>query len=155
MWIKAIISLALPLVCGSVASFFTIPSIKGWYAGLAKPSFNPPNYLFGPVWMALYIMMGIALFLVWKKPGIPPVLKRTAITLFIVQLIFNFFWSIVFFNVHAIGWALLEIICMWVLILLTIVWFGRISKPAAWLLVPYIVWVSFATILNFAIWRLN
>jgi translocator protein len=154
MWKKLLVSMAIPLAVGAVASWATIPAIAGWYAGLNKPSFNPPNYLFGPVWTTLYALMGIALFLVWKSDA-TAALKQKAIVLFAVQLTLNFFWSIIFFNAHQPGWALVEIMAMWLFILLTIFAFGRISSLAAWLLVPYICWVSFAAVLNFAIWRLN
>jgi translocator protein len=154
MWIKLLISVAIPLITGAVASWATIPEIAGWYAGLNKPSFNPPNYLFGPVWTTLYILMGIALFLVWKSDTAIAV-KKTAITLFAVQLTLNFFWSIIFFYAHQPGWALVEIVAMWLSILLTIIAFSKISTAAAWLLVPYICWVSFAMVLNAAIWKLN
>lgn len=151
---KLIASLIVTLAVGFGGSFFTRPEIEGWYAALEKPWFNPPNWLFGPVWTTLYVMMGIALWLVWKSQAAIPV-KRTAILLFAVQLLLNFFWSLIFFNLHQIGWALLEIVLLWIFILLSILWFAKIDKKAAWLLVPYISWVSFATILNFYIWKLN
>jgi translocator protein len=154
MWIKFIVSLLVPLAVGGIAGWLTVPEIAGWYAGLNKPSFNPPNYLFGPVWTALYAMMGVAFFLVWKADA-DAGLKKTAMMLFVVQLVLNFFWSLIFFNAHQLGWALVEIIAMWVFILLTIFAFGKISSLAALLLVPYICWVSFATVLNAALWKLN
>jgi translocator protein len=154
MWIKFIVSLLVPLAVGGIAGWLTVPEIAGWYAGLNKPSFNPPNYLFGPVWTSLYALMGIAFFLVWKADA-DEGLKKTAMMLFAVQLVLNFFWSLIFFNAHQVGWALVEIVAMWLFILLTIFSFGKISSLAAWLLVPYICWVSFATILNAALWKLN
>jgi tryptophan-rich sensory protein len=107
-----------------------------------------------PVWTTLYVLMGLALYLVWKSSADAD-LKRTAIILFALQLTLNFFWSIIFFTAHQPGWALVEIAAMWLMILLTIFWFGKISSTAAWLLVPYICWVSFASVLNYSIWRLN
>jgi len=151
---KFIISLLLPLAVGGISGFFTTKAIPGWYAQLDKPWFNPPNWLFSPVWTSLYIMMGIALWLVWKSDS-PQKLKQRAIYLFAAQLVLNFFWSLIFFNLHQIGWALVEIVAMWGMILLSIVAFSKINKAAAWLLVPYISWVSFATILNYSIWQLN
>jgi tryptophan-rich sensory protein len=139
---------------GGISGFFTTKAIPGWYAQLNKPWFNPPNWLFSPVWTSLYIMMGIALWLVWKSDA-PQKLKQRAIYLFAAQLVLNFFWSLIFFNLHQIGWALVEIVAMWGMILLSIVAFAKINKAAAWLLVPYISWVSFATILNYSIWQLN
>ena len=151
---KLLISVAVPLLIGFGGSVFTTSEIGSWYQTIQKPAWNPPNWIFGPVWTTLYTLMGIALFLVWKKdPGSK--LKRTAMILFAIQLILNFFWSIIFFNQHEIGWALVEIVILWFLILLTIIAFASIEKIAAWLMVPYIAWVSFATILNFTIWQLN
>jgi translocator protein len=151
---KLIISILIPLLVGSTAGFFTSSGVNGWYAAANKPWFNPPNWLFAPVWTTLYIMMGIALFLVWKSDSDKTV-KQTAIILFAVQLTLNFFWSFIFFKTQQLGWAFAEIITMWVMILLTIFWFGKISSTAAWLLVPYISWVSFASVLNYALWKLN
>lgn len=151
---KLIIAVLIPLAVGSLAGYFTASSVNGWYTTLVKPSFNPPNWLFAPVWTSLYIMMGIALFLVWNS-GAAEDVKRTAVTLFIVQLVLNFLWSFVFFYAQQPGWALVNIILMWIFIFLTILWFGKISSLSAWLLVPYICWVSFASVLNYAIWKLN
>lgn len=153
-WLKLLISLALPLAVGAIAGLFTQPEIDSWYKSIQKPSWQPPNSWFGPVWTTLYALMGFAFFLVWKADASPSV-KRPAITLYLLQLALNFLWSFIFFNQHQIGWALVDIIALWVLILLTIFAFARISKLAAWLLVPYISWVSFASILNFAIFQLN
>ncbi|MBP9099619.1 MAG: tryptophan-rich sensory protein [Ferruginibacter sp.] len=151
---KLIIAVLIPLAVGSLAGYFTASSVNGWYTTLVKPSFNPPNWLFAPVWTSLYIMMGIAFYLIWKKEA-NDVVKSTAVTLYIVQLALNFLWSFVFFYAQQPGWALVNIILMWIFIFLTILWFGKISSLSAWLLVPYICWVSFATVLNFAIWKLN
>lgn len=152
--LKFIISIFTPLFVGGLSGFFTANSIAGWYATLQKPSFNPPNWIFGPVWTILYIMMGIALFVIWKSEA-EPVLKKQALILFAIQLAVNFCWSLLFFYCESPGWALLDIIVMWVLILMTIFSFAKISSFAAWMLVPYISWVSFAMLLNFAIWKLN
>lgn len=152
--LKLIIAVAIPLIVGGISGFFTVTGVESWYQTVNKPSWNPPNWIFGPVWTTLYLLMGIALFLVWKSDS-SDMLKKTAIILFAVQLLLNFFWSFIFFDQHQIGWALAEIIIMWFFILLTIFAFGNVSKLAAWLLVPYITWVSFATILNYTIWKLN
>ncbi|MBK7560247.1 MAG: tryptophan-rich sensory protein [Chitinophagaceae bacterium] len=151
---KLVIAIAIPLAIGGTAGFFTATGVDSWYQTINKPSWNPPGWIFGPVWTTLYVMMGVALFFVWKS-DVNEQLKRTAITLFAIQLVLNFFWSFIFFSQHQPGWALVEIIVMWVFILLTIFSFAPISKTAAWLLVPYISWVSFATILNYTIWKLN
>lgn len=151
---KFIISLLLPLAVGFSSGFFTRKEITGWYATLEKPWFNPPNWLFSPVWTTLYIMMGISLWLIWKSKEHESV-KKKAVILFAIQLILNFFWSLIFFKLHQTGWALAEIIAMWGFTFLTILAFAKINKTAAWLLVPYICWISFATILNYSIWELN
>ena len=151
---KLLISIAIPLVVGAIAGFFTASGVNGWYAIANKPSFNPPNWLFAPVWTALYIMMGIALYLIWKSEADRGV-KQTAIILFAFQLTLNFLWSFIFFYAKQPGWAFADIIALWIMILFTIIWFGKISSTASWLLVPYIFWVSFASLLNFYIWRLN
>ena len=154
MKLKFFISVGIPLLVGGLGGFFTSSAVNGWYVLAKKPSFNPPNWIFAPVWTLLYLLMGIALYLVWKSEANKG-LKRQAIGLFAIQLVLNFFWSIIFFYAHQPGWAFLEIIALWAMILLTILWFGKISPAAAWLLVPYISWVSFASLLNFAIWILN
>jgi tryptophan-rich sensory protein len=151
---KLFISILIPLLVGGVAGFFTSSGVEGWYAAANKPWFNPPNWIFAPVWTTLYILMGVALYLVWKSDAVQAV-KQTAVTLFAVQLTLNFFWSLIFFKLQQPGWALAEIIAMWLMILLTIFAFGKISSTAAWLLVPYICWVSFASVLNYSIWKLN
>jgi translocator protein len=152
--IKLIIAIAIPLAIGAIGSYFTIAEINGWYTTIQKPSFNPPNGVFGPVWTILYILLGIALFLVWKSTAAASI-KQYAIALFIIQLLANFFWSILFFNQHQIGWALVDIVFLWLSILFTIFAFAKINTLSAWLLVPYISWVSFAMILNYSIWVLN
>lgn len=151
---KLFISILVPLLVGAVAGLFTSSGVNGWYAVANKPWFNPPNWIFAPMWTLLYILMGIAFFLVWKASADKNV-KQTAMILFSIQLILNFFWSFIFFKLQQPGWAFAEIILMWVMILLTILWFGKISATAAWLLVPYICWVSFAAVLNYSIWKLN
>jgi len=152
--LKLAICLAITLVTGFLGSIFTKPEISGWYASIRKPLWNPPNAIFGPVWTILYILMGISLFLVWKS-GHSSGKKNIAYLLFAVQLLLNFLWSFIFFRLHRVDLALLEILLLWFTILGTIIAFSRISKTAAWLLVPYISWVSFASFLNYHIWVLN
>lgn len=152
--IKLVLSIVLPLLIGFASSYFTITGVDSWYTTIQKPSWNPPNWIFGPVWTTLYVLMGISLFLIWKA-GTSKETKRSALILFVLQLIANFFWSFIFFDQHQMGLAFAEIIVLWLFILLTIFSFAKINKVAAWLLVPYISWVSFAAILNFTIWRLN
>lgn len=142
------------MITGGLSGFFTVTGVESWYQYINKPSWNPPNGVFGPVWTTLYIMMGIALFLVWKADASRD-LKKIAIGLFGAQLLLNFFWSFIFFKLEQPGWAFAEILVMWLFILMTIFAFAQVSKPAAWLLVPYISWVSFAAILNYTIWRMN
>lgn len=151
--IKLISSIALCVLLGSVGGLVTVNEIPTWYATLNKPSFNPPNWLFGPVWTTLYVLMGIGVYLIWKQPVSKE--RNKALQVFILQFILNFCWSFIFFGLHATGWALIEMIALLVLILLTILHFAKHSKLAAWLLVPYLAWVSFALLLNAAIWKLN
>ncbi len=152
---KLFISILIPLLVGGIAGYFTSSGVDGWYATANKPWFNPPNWIFAPVWTTLYVMMGIAFYLVWRTETISSSVKQTAVILFVIQLTLNFFWSLIFFKLQQPGWAFAEIIVMWLAILFTILWFGKISSTAAWLLVPYICWVSFASVLNYAIWKLN
>jgi translocator protein len=150
---KLIISLLIPQAAGGIGSFFTVGSVKDWYPTLEKPALNPPSWVFGPVWTALFLLMGYALYLVWTdKSGKS---KRLAFWAFGIQMVLNAFWSIIFFGLHSPGGALLEMIFLWLAILATIIVFAKISRPAAWLLVPYILWVSFAGYLNYLIWTLN
>lgn len=148
------ISILICLLVGLVGSVFTMPAIPTWYASLNKPLFSPPNYLFGPVWTTLYILMGISFFLVWGKLKQNQKAKM-GIDIFILQLILNCLWSAVFFGLKSPGLALLVIVILWLAILATIAKFKEVSRPASLLLVPYLLWVSFALILNFAIFRLN
>lgn len=151
---KLIISLVLTIGTGALAGYITAGESSGeWFRNLDKPSYNPPSWVFSPVWTTLYILMGIAFYLVWKKPHSRD--RTMALTIFLVQLLLNFLWSILFFSFHSPGLALLDIVVLWIGILVTIFSFARLSRPAAWLLVPYIAWVSFATILNWDIYRLN
>ncbi|MFA6411044.1 MAG: TspO/MBR family protein [Candidatus Buchananbacteria bacterium] len=146
-YIKLLASIVICEMAGIVGSFFTVPSIKGWYATLSRPALNPPNWIFGPVWTTLFLLMGIALYLVWSKRKIPAI--------FWAQLILNILWSVIFFGWHNLGAAFFELILLWLAILYTIISFYRISKPAAYLLVPYILWVTFAGFLNYSLWILN
>lgn len=142
------------MAIGGISGYFTSSEITTWYATLNKPSFNPPNWIFAPVWTTLYFLMGISWWLVLKS-NVTSHLKNRATTYFVVQLVLNFFWSIIFFNLHQLGFALAEILLMWIFIVLTIISFYPISKTAAYLLFPYLLWVSFASILTFSIWTLN
>ena len=148
-----LLSLIIPLAVGGISGFFTVSAIPGWYQTIQKPSWNPPNWVFGPVWTTLYVLMGIAMYLIWTQYRTEQ--RQRALYLNALQLILNFFWSLIFFNLHSIGWALIEIIILWVVIVQTMFAYDRVYKPAAWLLLPYIVWVTFATILNGTIWWLN
>ncbi len=151
---KLIIAVGVSQLAGVIGSVFTAPSIVSWYTGLVKPAFNPPVWVFAPVWTTLFMLMGVAAFFIWKKEfdhnGV-----KIALGIFLVQLVLNTLWSIIFFGFHSPGGALIEIVFLWFAILVTIISFYKISKPAAWLLVPYILWVSFASYLNYAIWLLN
>lgn len=151
---KLIIAVVVSELVGIIGSVFTTPSIAGWYAGIVKPATNPPAWVFGPVWTTLFALMGIAAFLVWKK-GLNRKDVKIALGIFFGQLVLNALWSIIFFGLYSPGGALVEIVFLWLAILATIIAFARISRSAAWLLLPYILWVSFAGYLNYSIWVLN
>ena len=142
------------LVClgaGGLGSLWTMPALRPWYANLSKPSWTPPNWLFGPVWTILYIAMAIAAWLVWRKAG----LTAVPMQLFLLQLLLNVAWSAVFFRLRSPGPAFVEIVMLWLAILATMIEFWRAVPLAGLLLLPYLIWVSYATALNYSIWRLN
>ncbi len=149
-----IVAVVIAEMAGVIGSFFTTPVIPEWYATLVRPELSPPNWVFGPVWTTLFALMGIASYFIWQKGWSKNVVK-TALTVYGVQLGLNMLWSIIFFGRQNPGAAFIEIIFLWIMIVVTIVKFGRISRLAAWLLVPYLLWVSFASYLNYAIWVLN
>lgn len=151
---KLIIAIVLCQMAGIIGSLFTFQAIPTWYADLAKPSFSPPNWIFGPVWTTLYTLMGISLYLVWNSKTKQNI-KKEALSVFYAQLILNSLWSIIFFGLKNLELAFVEILLMWVLIAASIVKFNKINKTASYLLIPYLLWVSFATLLNFAIAWLN
>lgn len=151
---KLIISIIAPQLAGAIGSIFTVSKVSTWYMFLEKPPLNPPSWVFGPVWTLLYLMMGIALYLVWVQ-GFEKQKVRRAIYFFAFQLFANSLWSVLFFGAQNINLAFFEIIILWVAILLTIFKFYKVSKIAAYLLIPYILWVSFATYLSAAIVYLN
>ncbi len=138
---------------GILGSIFTVPNIPTWYAALVKPPLNPPNQLFGPVWTTLYALMGYAAWIVWKTR--PSACRVRGLLLFSVQLALNFLWTWIFFSRHQMLTAFADLVALWVAILLTILTFRKMSARAAWLLVPYLAWVTFAGYLNLALWRLN
>lgn len=149
-----IIAVAVSELAGIIGSVFTVPSIPAWYVELVKPEIAPPNWVFGPVWIILFALMGIAVFLVWKE-GADRRNVKNALSIFAIQLVLNVLWSFIFFGLHSPSGAFVEIIFLWFSIIATIFAFKKISKPAVWLLVPYMLWVSFAAYLNFSIWILN
>jgi benzodiazapine receptor len=152
--LRLIVSIVVCQLAGGIGAIFTSASIPTWYASLNKPAFNPPNTVFFPVWTTLYTLMGIAAFLVWRK-GLQERPVRVALGIFAIQLVLNTSWSIIFFGLQSLFVALIVIVFLWVVILVNIVTFWRISKAAGALLIPYILWVSFATLLNYSVWMLN
>lgn len=173
-----VIAITVSLSAGAVGFIFTAPAVQsGWYAGLAKPALNPPNWIFGPVWTTLYFLIGVSLYLVrkngWKvvnplfesgRKAWNPIserlwrgdLQRTnAICIFGTQYVLNILWPYLFFSLHLAGPAFFAILALWCAIVYTIINFYRISKPAAYLLLPYLLWVSFASYLNYSIWIFN
>ncbi|MDO8585285.1 MAG: TspO/MBR family protein [bacterium] len=159
---KLIISIVVSELAGVIGALYTTPAIQsGWYAGLIKPAINPPAWVFGPAWTTLYALMGISLFLIWKEHS--SILQnvrmfriwKIGVAVFFIQLALNTLWSVIFFRLHLLGGAFIEIIFLWLAILVTIIAFAKISRPAAYLLLPYILWVAFAAYLNYSIWALN
>ncbi len=153
-YIKLVIAILICLLAGFIGSIFTSKSVSTWYTTLNKPSFNPPGWVFAPVWTTLFILMGVSLYLVWSK-GLEVEGVKSAIIIFSVQLLLNILWSLLFFGLQSPLYAFIDIIVLWIMILLTIVYFYRISPVSSYLLFPYILWVSFAAVLNFMIVRLN
>lgn len=153
-WVKLVISLVGPLAIGWLGGKVTSTSLRSWYPTIRKPSWNPPNWVFPPVWTLLFLAMGVALYRVWvmglDTPGV-----ALALTLFGVQLALNLIWSFLFFGLRSPGLALAEIGFLWVAVAWTMVAMGRLDTLSFWLLAPYLAWVSFAAILNGAVWRLN
>lgn len=152
--LKIATALVICLTAGALGAFFTTSAIPTWYAHLIKPFFSPPNYLFGPVWTFLYILMGVSAALIWIK-GTKDKKIRAALKIFAAQLALNAIWSPIFFGAKQLFLAFIVIILMWVFILKTIRAFAKINKTASYLLYPYLAWVSFATLLNFSVWILN
>lgn len=175
--IKLLASIIICLLAGVVGSFYTDPQINGWYAALKKPFFNPPEWVFGPVWTALFILMGVSLYLVWsenfkikneinkspeklwnkwsEKFWNGPWQKINIILIFVIQLLLNILWSIIFFGLQDFRVAFIEIITLWIATAYLVINFYRVSKWASYLLLPYILWISFAGILNLMIWLMN
>lgn len=179
--IALVVSLGICFLAAGLGALATTPNIEGWYATIEKPTWNPPNWIFGPVWTTLYAMMAVAAWLVWKSqfaaesaeglaeqggrlesnssvklPGLQRAADvRRALGLFAVQLILNLTWSLIFFGLQKPGWALIEIAILWLAIVATALAFWRCSRVASGLLVPYLAWVSFAAVLNGTIWWLN
>ena len=154
MILKLAISIIICEVAGIIGSIFTTPAITSWYQTLNKPFFTPPSWLFAPVWLALYALMGISAYLVYEK-GISHKKVRNALIIFAVQLGLNILWSAIFFGLRNPLGGFVEIVIMWFAILATIIFFYRISKPAGLILIPYILWVTIASTLNFFVIILN
>lgn len=151
-----IVLIAAIIICqlaGAIGAIFTTPKIATWYASINKPIFNPPNWIFGPVWTTLFLMMGFSLYLIWISKSSKD--RTFALCFFGMQLLFNIVWSVLFFGLQNPFLAFIEIIILWLAILLTIIYSYKVSKDASYLMIPYILWVSFAAVLNFAIYFLN
>jgi len=152
-YFRLIASLIICQLAGFVGSVFTTPAIPGWYAALEKPTFNPPNWIFSPVWIFLYLLLGITLYILWQN--LPKTEARIALAFFAIQLVLNILWSVIFFGLKSPMLAFLEIIILWAFILLTMITSSKVSRTSVYLLLPYMLWVNFAAILNFFLWRLN
>jgi len=152
--LKLVVSILVCQLAGVIGGLFTASSVDTWYATLTKPAFNPPNWLFSPVWITLYVLLGVSLFLVWRQ-GLQTEGVQIALIVFGLQLALNTLWSILFFGLKMPLFAFVEIVILWCLILITLLKFKKISRLAGLLLVPYLLWVSFAAALNFFLWYLN
>jgi tryptophan-rich sensory protein len=152
-WVSLVCWIALCFAVAGVSGSWTATEVAGWYRTLQRPGFAPPDWVFGPVWTLLYAMMAVSAWRVWLTPS--STARTAGISLFLVQLALNFCWTLIFFRQHHIGAALVEIVALWVAIAATALVFSRVSPLAAWLLVPYLAWVSFATALNWGFWRAN
>ena len=152
-WLALLFWLALCFSVAGISGNMTAAEIPGWYKTLVRPSIAPPDWLFGPVWSLLYALMAIAAWRVGLAASSP--MRNLALGLFVTQLAFNFAWSLIFFRWHAIGAAFIEVAALWSLIAASILAFSHVDQIAAWMMVPYLAWVSFASLLNFAFWRLN
>jgi len=152
--VRLLVSVAIPLAVGGLSGITTASGVQDWYPSLVKPAFNPPAWVFGPVWTLLYVMMGVAAFLVWQR-GLKDGAVRPALIVFSVQLLLNGLWSLFFFGLKSPGLAFAEILLLWLLIGTTVYLFWRVRPAAGVILLPYAAWVSFAAILNGFIWVLN
>jgi tryptophan-rich sensory protein len=152
-WLGLAGFIVICFAAAGIGGAFTGPAIGGWYALLKKPAFNPPNWIFGPVWTVLYLSMALAAWLIWKRQGFAGAMLP--FTFFFIQLALNCLWSIIFFGLHNPGLACADIILLWSAIAATLLLFYRISPAAGGLLIPYLAWVSYAALLNFALWRMN
>lgn len=151
--VTIVICIMIPLMVGGISGFATVTGVDSWYSTINKPSFNPPNWIFGPVWTFLYILMGVSLYLIWKSPASDA--KNIALYVFAIQLLLNFAWSFLFFYFQRPGLALIEIFLLWATILFMIITYYKIDRIAAYIQIPYLLWVSFASLLNGAVWVLN
>ncbi len=151
--IKLIVAILLPVGLGAIAGMFTAQAVPEWYASLNRPPFNPPDWIFGPVWTFLYIVMGFSFYLIWKQEVSKA--RNRAVFLFFVQLLLNFIWSFIFFYFNMIGLALIEIIVLWLSIIVMMIYFFRINHWAMYINIPYLLWVTFATVLNASYYMLN
>jgi len=149
---KFISAVGICFVAAGVGSIATFSQIPTWYTTIVKPTWNPPNWLFGPVWTLLYLLMAISLFLLWTNKN---KFKTSAVNIFYIQLVLNVAWSWIFFGWHRLDIALIEIVVLWVAIIKTIIYSYKVNKTAGLVLIPYVIWVSFAGFLNYTIWMLN
>lgn len=149
---RLLLALIIPQAAGLLGSLFTSQGVNTWYKTINKPSFNPPDWIFAPVWTLLFILMGVSFYLVWQTTFAR---KKCAYRIFFIQLIFNILWSVIFFGFQNPQLAFMEILVLWIMIFINICFFYQINKLASYLMIPYLAWVTFAAVLNFSIWQLN
>jgi len=152
-WLALLLILIVSFTAAAIGGYATADSVRTWYPTLVKPTWNPPSAIFAPVWTLLYMMMSVAAWRIWLRPELPD--ARPTLRLFFVSLVLNVLWSVLFFGLHRPGWALLEVVVFWGTLVVLLGRFRRMDAVAGWLWVPYVAWVTFATVLNAAVWWLN
>lgn len=153
-YLPLLISILITQAVGIASAYFTLPEVEGWYSTLKKPAFTPPDWFFAPVWTVLYVLIGIAAYMVWQRRNDSSYYKIT-IWVYVVQLLLNFLWAIIFFGMHQVLGGLIDTVLLWIAIIVNIIYFRKFSRVAGWLLVPYFLWTSFALILDLGFFMLN
>jgi benzodiazapine receptor len=153
-YLPLFISILITQAVGIASAYFTLPEVEGWYSTLRKPAFTPPDNFFAPIWTVLYVLIGISAYLVWQRRN-DAIQYKISVGVYAIQLLLNFLWAIIFFGMHQILGGLIDTILLWIVIIINIICFRKFNSGAAWLLAPYLLWTSFAIVLNFWFFMLN